>query len=115
MRVLIGIIERAHSQQFILIVQNQDSCNARLLYYLVWPNPKRLGLEDEGALSERERHSARLGVEGKVKVAVGPRHGEAGHHVVLVGDPDGAEAAGSRGHDAAADDRHGAVFGEMQS
>ena len=83
-----------------------------ILYYLVWPNPKRLGLEDEGALSERERHSARLGVEGKVKVAVGPRHGEAGHHVVLVGDPDGAEAAGSRGHDAAADDRDGAVFGE---
>ena len=31
MRVLIGIIERAHSQQFVLIVQSQDSSNARVV------------------------------------------------------------------------------------
>ena len=81
------------------------------ILYLIRPNPERLGLEDERALAERERHLARPGVEGEVEVSVGPRHGEAGHHVVLVRHPHGAEAAASRGHDAAADDRHGAAFG----
>ena len=76
--------------------------------YLVWSYPEGPGLEDEGALAKGERHLARLGVEDKVEVAVVPRHGESGHHVVLVRDADGAEAAASRGHDAAADNRHGA-------
>ena len=76
--------------------------------YLIRPNPERLGLEDERALAEGERHFSRLGVEDKVEVSVVPRHGEPGHHVVLVRDADGAEAAAPRGHDAAADDRHGA-------
>ena len=79
-----------------------------LYTYLIWPYPERLGLEDERALAEGEGHLARPGIEDKVKVSVGPRHGEAGHHVVLVRHPHGAEAAASRGHDAAADDRHGA-------
>ena len=37
MRVLIGIIEHAHSQHFVLIVQDQDSCNARSWMHRYFP------------------------------------------------------------------------------
>ena len=74
--------------------------------YLVFPHSERLRLEDQGTLAKCERHLPRLDVDDEIEVAVSSGQGEPRHQVILVRDPNGAEASSSRGHNAATHNRH---------